>query len=58
MSESEYILFYNQNRFQKRINGRSPVEYRERPQLNHCLQYRGFTAVYVNGSSCYVGGCS
>ncbi|MFE9278281.1 IS3 family transposase [Paenibacillus glucanolyticus] len=24
---SEYILFYNQNRFQKKLNGRSPVEY-------------------------------
>ncbi|WP_211083410.1 IS3 family transposase [Paenibacillus xylanexedens] len=31
MSASEYILFYNQNRFQKRLNGRSPVEYRETP---------------------------
>ncbi|OMF04286.1 transposase [Paenibacillus amylolyticus] len=26
---SEYILFYNQNRFQKKLNDRSPVEYRE-----------------------------
>ena len=25
----EYILFYNQNRFQKKLNDRSPVEYRE-----------------------------
>ncbi|MFS0873068.1 hypothetical protein [Paenibacillus xylanilyticus] len=23
------MLFYNQNRFQKRLNDRSPVEYRE-----------------------------
>uniref|UniRef100_UPI0009FAA3CD IS3 family transposase n=1 Tax=Paenibacillus sp. FSL R5-0766 TaxID=2921658 RepID=UPI0009FAA3CD len=27
----EYILFYNQNRFQKRLNGRSPADYRETP---------------------------
>ncbi|PCL90551.1 hypothetical protein CPZ30_22185 [Paenibacillus lautus] len=26
---NEYILFYNQNRFQKKLNDRSPVEYRE-----------------------------
>nr|WP_260504049.1 IS3 family transposase [Paenibacillus illinoisensis] len=26
---SEYILFYNQNRFQKKIKDRSPGEYRE-----------------------------
>ncbi|WP_339180337.1 IS3 family transposase [Paenibacillus sp. FSL H8-0317] len=26
---SEYILFYNQNRFQKKLNDRSPVEHRE-----------------------------
>lgn len=25
----EYIFFYNHNRFQKKFNGRSPVEYRE-----------------------------
>ncbi|WP_425320282.1 hypothetical protein [Paenibacillus xylanexedens] len=24
-------MFYNQNRFQKRLNGRSSVEYRETP---------------------------
>ncbi|WP_370511442.1 MULTISPECIES: IS3 family transposase [Paenibacillus] len=28
---SEYTMFYNQNRFQKRLNGRSSVEYRETP---------------------------
>ncbi|WP_441931188.1 IS3 family transposase [Paenibacillus sp. 2TAF8] len=28
-SISEYILFYNQNRFQKKLKDRSPVEYRE-----------------------------
>ncbi|MDT9717442.1 IS3 family transposase [Paenibacillus sp. ClWae2A] len=26
---SKYILFYNQNRFQKKLNDRFPVEYRE-----------------------------
>ncbi|MBD7971383.1 IS3 family transposase, partial [Paenibacillus gallinarum] len=26
---SEYILFYNQDRFQKKLNNRSPMEYRE-----------------------------
>jgi len=26
---NEYILFYNQNRFQKKLNDHSPVEYRE-----------------------------
>nr|WP_175495149.1 IS3 family transposase [Paenibacillus sp. cl141a] len=26
---NEYILFYNQNRFQNKLNDRSPVEYRE-----------------------------
>ncbi|MGG4128367.1 IS3 family transposase [Paenibacillus illinoisensis] len=26
---SEYLLFYNQNRFKKKLNDRSPVEYRE-----------------------------
>lgn len=26
---SEYILFYNHNRFQRKLNGRSPIEYRE-----------------------------
>ncbi|WP_268794233.1 IS3 family transposase [Paenibacillus terrae] len=26
---SDCILFYNQNRFQKKLNDRSPVDYRE-----------------------------
>ncbi|GKS13476.1 hypothetical protein YDYSY3_44760 [Paenibacillus chitinolyticus] len=25
----DYILFYNNDRFQKKLNNRSPVEYRE-----------------------------
>ncbi|WP_434954112.1 IS3 family transposase, partial [Paenibacillus polymyxa] len=25
----EYISFYNENRFQKKLNNRSPIEYRE-----------------------------
>nr|WP_170848245.1 IS3 family transposase [Lentibacillus halodurans] len=42
----EYIHFYNFERYQQRLNGLSPMEYREEGRVNpfyyfHCLLNRG-----------------
>ncbi|WP_155765267.1 IS3 family transposase [Paenibacillus polymyxa] len=41
----EYISFYNQSRFQKKLYNRSPAEYREAVAAEACL----FSPVYLTG---------
>ncbi|WP_432421697.1 IS3 family transposase [Paenibacillus polymyxa] len=41
----EYISFYNQSRFQKKLNNRSPAEYREAVPAETCL----FSPFYLTG---------